>query len=489
MSKIPPFVANDTRQPDRCALAVYRMITQYFFGRDMTWQQMAAFAGYQDGVIAWSVKALTQFARMGLTVRTIDPFDYARFAIEGEAYLATVYPPDQAEWYAKNTNVLSLPSLIPEFLQTVQPECRRVELKDIDMMLASGMVASLTVNSKALNGQSGFAPHMILVYGREGSSYLAHDSGLPAMEARKIPADLLYTAMGGDQSTAELTGLKIDKIRGARLDQWVTYLIPDLSRAYAARLVSDGKVSVNQRVEQKPGYKLRSGDQVEIDYDLGLLSNIPAIELPVLYEDDDCVVIDKPAGVLMHARGGSHTEATVATWLRSQVKNIDGNRAGIVHRLDRATSGVVICAKTPEALAWLQRQFAERKAHKVYQAVISGKIEPPEAVIDMPIERNPKRPATFRVGKMGKSAQTHYETLEQGDGGSLIQLKPVTGRTHQLRVHLAERGHPIIGDVLYGGKLADRLYLHAVQLGIQLPNGQEKIFVSEPPAGFLEKLK
>lgn len=277
--------------------------------------------------------------------------------------------------------------------------------------------------------------------------------------------------------------------RAQRLDQKVVELLPSLSRGFAARLIDDGKVTVNGAIQTKAGYKLREGDVVTVDYDVAELEKIPDIDLPVLYEDDDCVVIYKPVGVLSHSKGAFNPEATVATWLRSRLNGLSGERGGIVHRLDRATSGVMICAKTPEALSWLQKQFATRNVHKTYAAVIQGELDPLEAVIDMPIERNPKAPATFRVGPQGKHALTAYKQVKTNGRYSLVELKPETGRTHQLRVHLAHHHHPIVGDTLYNGEPADRLYLHAESLEITIVQGHErKVFSAPIPDEFLERV-
>jgi 23S rRNA pseudouridine1911/1915/1917 synthase len=281
----------------------------------------------------------------------------------------------------------------------------------------------------------------------------------------------------------------LDISRAQRLDQRVVEQIPTLTRSYASKLIEDGKVTVNGEVITKSGYKMRNGDFVEVDHDEDLFKQIPTIDLKVIYEDDDCVVIEKPVGLLTHSKGAFNPEPTVATWLRGRLKSMQGERAGIVHRLDRATSGVMICAKTPEALSLLQKQFSQRKTKKTYSAVIVGVLDPAEAVIDMPIERNPKKPQTFRVGANGKSAITRYEITEYGEIYSLVELKPETGRTHQLRVHLAHFGHPIVGDELYGGKSADRLYLHAHQLEITLPNRERKIFTSPVPKEFSGKVQ
>jgi len=295
--------------------------------------------------------------------------------------------------------------------------------------------------------------------------------------------------------------------RGQRLDQKVIELLPQLSRAYATRLITDGKVLVSGTPTLKPGYKLRTGDEIVVDYDTTELEQVPDIDLPVIYEDDECVVINKPVGVLSHGKGIFNQEATVASWLRSHVqqdsqkshlsadespsdiKNVNWSRAGIVHRLDRATSGVMICAKTSNSMSWLQKQFSQRKVHKTYYALVEGHMPHDHAIIDMPIERNPKTPQFYRVGTQGKPAITEYWVKYAGEKYSLVELKPQTGRTHQLRVHLSHLGHPILGDNLYGGKKADRLYLHAESLEITLPSRERKIFTAPLPLEFEEKLR
>ncbi len=275
---------------------------------------------------------------------------------------------------------------------------------------------------------------------------------------------------------------------GLRLDVAVTALIPSLSRSSIQKLSKYGKLKVNNE-PARPGHKLRLGDKLIIDYDEKENAKIPVIDIPVIYEDDDVLVINKPLGLLTHSKGLFNPEATVATWLSNRVKTMEGERAGIVHRLDRATSGVMIVAKNPEALSWLQKQFSTRKVKKTYIAVVNGEIDPREAIIDMPIQRNPQAPATFKVGANGKPSVTHYKTLESVRGYSLIELKPETGRTHQLRVHLAKLKHPIVGDILYNGEPAERLYLHALNLELTLPSRERKIFNSPLPSSFKEIVK
>lgn len=275
---------------------------------------------------------------------------------------------------------------------------------------------------------------------------------------------------------------------GKRLDVVVAAALPILSRAFVHRLIEDGLVTIDGK-PAKPGHKVREGNQLAVDYDESQLGVYPDLDLPIIYEDDECVVINKPAGVLTHALNVHGAEATVASFLRSKVTGMDGERAGVVHRLDRATSGVIIGARNQAALSWLQKQFSQRNVKKTYIAVVEGTPKRAEAVIDMPIERNPKAPATFRVGPNGKSAATHYKVLKTNGKHALVELQPETGRTHQLRVHMTQIGHPIVGDPLYGsGTFGDRLFLHAHSLEITLPNRERRTFTAPLPPEFEEQL-
>lgn len=279
-----------------------------------------------------------------------------------------------------------------------------------------------------------------------------------------------------------------EELGGQRLDVFLTKRLPQLSRAFIQKLCDDQLVLVKNKPE-KPGYKVRIGDRVKLLFDISSIGRIPDISLPILYEDDNVLVVNKPAGVISHARGKFFDEPSVASFIRAHVAKLSGDRAGIVHRLDRATSGVMICAKNPETLAWLQRQFSTRKTIKTYYAVVEGVIDPSEAFIDMPIERNPKNAQIFRTGAGGKPAQTAYRVEQTNKNYTLVRLLPKTGRTHQLRVHMAKIGHPIVGDNLYGGKPAERLFLHAKSLEITLPDGTRKIFTSPLPNNFAAIMK
>lgn len=273
-----------------------------------------------------------------------------------------------------------------------------------------------------------------------------------------------------------------DTDAGVRADKFVASNYPEFTRSSLERLFDMGLVQINNH-KAKASYKVKPEDKVVVDTAL-LSAEPPKIDLPIIYEDDDVVVIDKPAGVLTHSKGALNLEGTVASFIASKVKDLSGNRAGIVHRLDRDTSGVIVTTKTSEGLSKLQKQFSTRKAKKEYIAIVEGIPKPKKAVIDAPIMRSLSKPNTFKVGEQGKPAQTEYQVtkiFKQKDRVySLIDLKPKTGRTHQLRVHMAYIGHPIVGDRVYGTE-ANGLMLHAKSLELTLPSSERKVFESVIP--------
>ncbi len=274
-----------------------------------------------------------------------------------------------------------------------------------------------------------------------------------------------------------------------RLDKFLAGQLPDISRSFLQSLCKHDKVMVNGQ-PQKSGYKLHWHDTVEVLHDIEAIGQPKDIAIPILFENDDVIVVNKPSGVLSHALSKFKDEPSVASFLRQHSKNATQNiRYGIIHRLDRLTSGVMICAKNDETVTSLQRQFANRQVEKEYIAVVSRQPKHQEAIIDIPLERNPKRPATFRPGKNGKPAQTHYQVLSAGTSGALLAVKPKTGRTHQIRVHLQHIQCPIVGDTLYGGKKADRLYLHAKSLTLYIPGLPDlKTFSAPVPDEFSNQI-
>lgn len=281
-----------------------------------------------------------------------------------------------------------------------------------------------------------------------------------------------------------------------RLDVYAAEYWPEHSRSTWQKYIEKGLVKVNGKIIYSTKYLLDEDDVVTIDA-LPKPQSETQI-LPVLYEDDNVIVIDKPVGVLTHAKGAVADEFTVADFIKSRTHSNDeafmnSNRRGIVHRLDRATSGILIAAKNPETQTLLQKQFANRKAHKTYQAIVEKAPKLPVAKIDLPIGRNPKKPSSFRIDAKGKPAITNYETTKiLKSGAALLELKPVTGRTHQLRVHLAHIGSPILGDSLYGsGKVGQRMFLHAKSLEITIPgkDGNRRVIFEAPlPNDFKTKL-
>lgn len=267
-----------------------------------------------------------------------------------------------------------------------------------------------------------------------------------------------------------------------RLDAYMAQYWPEYSRSVWQKYIAKGLVMVNGVVVTSASHKLGEDDEVTVE-ELPVAS-FHDDTLPVVYEDDHVVVINKPAGVLTHAKGALTEEFSVAEFMRPKMSESDEtNRPGIVHRLDRATSGVIICAKDNETKRLLQKQFQDRKAHKTYLAVVKGVPKLASATIDLPIERNPKKPSSFRVGANGKPAVTNYEQVATNGMYSVLSLKPQTGRTHQLRVHLAYIGCPIVGDEIYGdGKSPiDRLCLHAAELEITIPPSNRKTFTAPLP--------
>lgn len=263
-----------------------------------------------------------------------------------------------------------------------------------------------------------------------------------------------------------------------RLDHILVEQHPEYNRSSLQSFIKSGFVKVNGTIITKPNTKISDTDSIE----LNVPDQAKALpDIPVIYEDDHVIVLNKPAGLLSMAKGEYCPEPTLEDY------------GLLVHRLDRDTSGVVILAKDPETQTMLRKQFQDRKTHKTYLAIVNGSPKLPAALIDLPISRNLKRPTTFQVDQNGKPSQTAYQVLASKNGKSLIELKPTTGRTHQLRVHLKYLGTPILGDPVYGEeKSAPRLMLHARDLEITIPSpagNTRKTFHAEPPAIFTEILE
>jgi 23S rRNA pseudouridine1911/1915/1917 synthase len=269
------------------------------------------------------------------------------------------------------------------------------------------------------------------------------------------------------------------KTNKLRLDVYLSTLYPDTSRSTWQKHIKLGRVTVNGTIITSPKQEITDTAQVAIT--LPDATDYSEDNLPILYLDENVIVVNKPIGVLTHAKGELNDEFTVAEFFRRYTTyHLDTNRPGIIHRLDRDTSGVLIGARNDDTAHLLQKQFADRLTKKTYLAVLDGIPKQSEARIELPIGRDPKSPSTFRVDAKGKSATTSYRVIAERDGQALVELQPFTGRTHQLRVHMAYLNTPIKGDRVYG-KSADRLYLHAWKLEVTIPQGERKVFTAEIP--------
>ncbi len=261
-----------------------------------------------------------------------------------------------------------------------------------------------------------------------------------------------------------------EKPEKVRLDHMMVKIYKSYNRSTIQKFIESGFVTVDGELAKKPNQKFEEGVKIDLKVPEDLKN--ADVKLKVIYEDDNVMVVNKPAGLLSEAKGEYCPEKTLADF------------GFVAHRLDRDTSGVMILAKSEEVQKFLKRQFQDRKVHKTYYAIVSGRPKLDEARIDLPMARDIKRPTTFRVDPNGKEAETFYKVLKSDDKHSLVELRPTSGRTHQLRVHMKYLGHPILGDPVYGEEKADRLYLHAGSLEITLPGGVRKVFESPLPKEF-----
>lgn len=267
-----------------------------------------------------------------------------------------------------------------------------------------------------------------------------------------------------------------------RLDVLLAEQHPNISRSTWQKHIKAGNIAVNNVPVLSPKHDVTEADSIEIN--IPDSTDFSSYELPVIYMDDNVIVVNKPQGVLTHSKGALNDEFTVADFFaRYTTAGSDTNRPGIVHRLDRDTSGIIIGARTPEGFDLLKSQFADRKAKKWYYAITDGNLKKDAARIDVPIGRDPRHPSQFRADINGKAAITDYQVIARSGKHDLVLLHPLTGRTHQLRVHLAHIGAPIHGDRVYG-KPADRLYLHAAKLEITIAPENRKTFEVPVPQQF-----
>jgi 23S rRNA pseudouridine1911/1915/1917 synthase len=276
---------------------------------------------------------------------------------------------------------------------------------------------------------------------------------------------------------------------GKRLDRLVRDRIPHLSRTQGQRLIEAAQVTVNG-LPRKPAYRVTPGQRVTVslppeDPEVAVLPQ--PIPLDIIYEDEHLIVVNKPAGMVVHPAPG-HPDGTLVNALLAHCPMIAEagrrERAGIVHRLDKETSGVLVVAKDENALKALHQQFRNRAVDKTYLALVRGRVQPPEGIIEVPIGRDPRDRQRMTALAEGKYARTRYRAVEFFRKHTLLEAHPHTGRTHQVRVHLSWLGYPVVGDGRYGPRrqrlLKDRHFLHAHRLGLTHPNTGEKMTFEAP---------
>jgi len=264
-----------------------------------------------------------------------------------------------------------------------------------------------------------------------------------------------------------------------------------LSRTFLQSLMREGKVLLNGAARVKPHHKIKDGDEIKINFQESQPLGIDAQNIPleIIYQDKDIAVINKPIGLVTHPAPGNreHTLVNALKFHLDKLSNINPGRPGIVHRLDKETSGVLVVAKNNASHLKLTEQFADHTIKRRYVAVVSGKVQFDQHVIEIPIGRHPQKRKSMAAGYAdnAKYAKTLYRVLKRGIEFTLLELEPFTGRTHQLRVHLAFIGHPIVGDSKYGKIPFSRLCLHAKSLGFIHPSSGKFIeFASPVPKEF-----
>ena len=284
--------------------------------------------------------------------------------------------------------------------------------------------------------------------------------------------------------------------QGQRIDKYLSLMIEGKSRSFIQGLIDDKKVMANGKVI-KSNYKLKNNDEIIVEMPDPIELNVEPeeMDLDIIYEDEDVIIVNKSKGIVVHPAPGNYTGTLVNGILHhcSDLSGINGViRPGIVHRIDKDTSGILVIAKNDEAHNKLAVQFKDHSIKREYYALVEGKFSNPTGTINKPLGRDKKDRIKMAINEDGKRAVTHYEVLEQYDKGlSLVKCTLETGRTHQIRVHMASIGHPLVGDLVYGYKRqkfnVEGQVLHAKTLGFIHPRTNEYMeFTSELPEYFKE---
>lgn len=291
-----------------------------------------------------------------------------------------------------------------------------------------------------------------------------------------------------------MISLTVEEEKKERLDKYISVKC-DLSRAKVQNLIKEKKVTVNEKLE-KESYKVCLNDKIDIDDDLDFSVDVEPENIPIdiVYEDEYLMIINKKSGMVVHPAPGNYTGTLVNALLyylnKKKTKNI---RPGIVHRIDKATSGLMVVAKTPKAEEDLGKMIRNKEIERVYLAIVDGVIGPASGTIDAPIGRDKKNREKMCVtGDNSKNAITHFKVLERFKNNTLVKCKLETGRTHQIRVHMAYIGHPISNDPLYNSKNSTEFgqMLHSYSISFIHPETHKKIFFEvEPPKEFQDYLQ
>lgn len=305
------------------------------------------------------------------------------------------------------------------------------------------------------------------------------------------------------KQSSHIQSFIFDRAVPERIDKYLSECLDKYSRTFFKRMIDEGHVLVNEKPVSKSSVVLKEGDKITVIFPVEPIvaqTHIPVndLVLPIIYRNEHFLIIQKPAPLLVHQPATVSSEPSVVDWLIAHFKEAATvgylDRPGIVHRLDKDTSGLLIIALTNYAHLEFSKLFKDRKVHKTYLAVVEGHPEP-EGTINYPIGRSMsdrKKMAAFKVEPLGlklREATTHYRVLEYFKNSALVEVKPVTGRTHQIRVHCAAIGHPIIGDIVYGhkSKLINRQALHAHELSF-IFDGENYHFVADLPDDFTQLL-
>jgi len=301
------------------------------------------------------------------------------------------------------------------------------------------------------------------------------------------------------QVSDRILNFHFDKETPERLDKFLVGLLQEFSRSRIQGLIADGCVDVNGLAAKKAGQSLESGSNVTVRIPPPAPTTLIPEDIPlnIVFEDDDLIVINKPAGMVVHPAAG-HSSGTLVNAVLGYDPDLEGiggeERPGVVHRLDKETSGLILLAKNERAHRWLQDQFRLRKVEKTYLALVDGKPPSPSGRVEAFIGRDPKQRKKMAIvsENKGRESISNYKTVEVFDKHTLLEFHPQTGRTHQIRLHCAFLKCPIVGDKVYGRKNSTielgRHFLHAYRLRIILPNEIEPIQFEAPLPEELERV-